>query len=89
MPKLYPVENPIPGIGLPPVYVVSNGMFYRTVHHPLGWSETPDYEFRSDGRLYRPSSDRPDYEFRGDGKLYRSAGHPSGPGETPEYVIRD
>ncbi len=78
-----------------PVYTVSDGKLFRTVEHPLGWSEQPDYSFENDGKLYRTkshpqgSSNLPDYEFRNNRKIYRTESHPDGPGDEPEFVIHD
>ncbi len=29
-----------------PFFVMQNGKLYRTICHPLDWSESPDYEMR-------------------------------------------
>jgi hypothetical protein len=77
-----------------PDYVIRDGRFYRTVHHPSGWSDTADYEIRSDGKVYAlgtgadPGGQPPVYEFR-EIMLYRTPAHPKGAGEWPEYYIYD
>lgn len=77
-----------------PDYVIRDGRFYRTVHHPDGWSETADYEIRSDGKIYALGGDgdanaqAPVYEFR-EVMLYRTDAHPNGTGEQPDYYIFD
>jgi hypothetical protein len=76
-----------------PVFVIYDGRLYRTVNHPLGWAEKPDYEIRDDGRIYRTGHHRlgagktPDYEFHEDGCLYRSAHHPDGTSPQPTYAL--
>ncbi|MCP4624145.1 MAG: hypothetical protein GY850_11500 [bacterium] len=78
-----------------PIYTITDGKLYRTIKHPLGWSEHADYELGKDGKLYRtvhhPSGtgSGPDYEFRGSGKLFRTSTHPDGPTDLPEYEIQD
>ncbi|MCP3901533.1 MAG: hypothetical protein GY707_17640 [Desulfobacteraceae bacterium] len=78
-----------------PVYTLRNGMIYRTVFHPEGWSENPDYKFANDGKFYRTeyhelgANSLPDYEFHKDQKIYRTENHPKGKELTPEYEIRD
>ncbi len=77
-----------------PDYVILDGRFYRTVHHPDGWSDTADYEIRSDGKIYMWGKDgeanaqAPVYEFR-EIMLYRTKAHPDGPGDRPDYYIFD
>jgi hypothetical protein len=77
-----------------PDYVIRDGRFYRTVHHPDGWSDTADYEIRSDGKIYMLEGDEnafpqsPVYEFR-EIMLYRTRAHPDGPGTHPDYYIFD
>ena len=76
-----------------PVYVIEDGRLYRTVFHPLGWTDLPDYEMKHDGRIYRTghhrlgAGDAPDYEFRADGCLHRSGTHPEGALPSPEYAL--
>ncbi|MFH1155251.1 MAG: hypothetical protein V1793_15680 [Pseudomonadota bacterium] len=78
-----------------PLYVLRDGNLYRTAFHPKGWSEHPDYEFKSDGHLYRTPCHElgvglaPDYTFGRDQKLYRTHNHPDGRSCTPEYEIQD
>ncbi|HSR10796.1 MAG TPA: hypothetical protein VLS90_05080 [Thermodesulfobacteriota bacterium] len=75
-----------------PEYELREGKIYRTVFHPLGISEVPDYEVRARFMIYRTLhhpmgvSGLPDYEFRG-GKIYRTKDHPQGSSEAPEYEI--
>jgi len=77
-----------------PDYVIRDGRFYRTVHHPAGWSDIADYEIRGDGNVYAlgagadPCGQSPVYEFR-EIMLYRTRAHPKGAGERPEYYIYD
>ncbi|WP_394700175.1 hypothetical protein [uncultured Desulfosarcina sp.] len=75
-----------------PDYVIRDGRFYRTVHHPAGWSDTADYEIRGDGKVYAlktgAGGQSPVYEFR-EIMLYRTRAHPNGAGEQPEYYIYD
>ena len=93
--KLYQVRNKEGGRGDAPVYVIRDGKFYRTVHHPSGWSETPDYEIGTDGKVYRTAhnqmgpAEAPDYEFRKDQHLYRTRFHPAGAETAPEYLLMD
>ncbi len=78
-----------------PIYTINDGKFYRTIKHPLGWSENADYELGKDGKVYRTeyhssgTSILPDYEFRGNGKLFRTSNHPDGPSGLPDYEIQD
>lgn len=77
-----------------PDYVIHDGRFYRTVNHPAGWSDTADYEIRSDGKIYalvgsgEASAQAPVYEFK-ELMLYRTTAHPDGPGTSPDYYIFD
>ena len=95
MPKLYTFgETDISKQDLP-VYVIRDGKFFRTIHHPNGWSENPDFELKPDGKIYAGieaaniENNVPYYEFRNDKKIYRADSHPDGPCEKPEYEIRD
>ena len=78
-----------------PVYTINDGHFFRTINHPKGWTEHPDYSLGSDGKLYRTKhhwlgySNLPDYEFRGNRQLYRTEHHPEGHSDIPEYEIKD
>lgn len=76
-----------------PVYVIKDGWFFRTVFHPGGWSEEPDYRFDKDGKIYRIGKDTgdegPDYEFGKDMKIYRTQNHPGGKMNGPEYEVAD
>ncbi len=78
-----------------PVYTITDGKLYRTIKHPLGWSEHADYELGKDGKIYRtehhPSGTdiHPDYEFRGCQKLFRTPNHPHGPSDLPDYELQD
>ena len=77
-----------------PDYVIHDGRFYRTVHHPSGWSDTADYEIRGDGKIYAVGTGTdtggqvPVYEFR-EIMLSRTRAHPKGAGERPDYDIYD
>ena len=92
MSKVYRTQNS--GEPDAPDYVILDGKFYRTVHHPDGWSDTADYEIRSDGKIYALGGDgdanaqAPVYEFR-EIMLYRTKAHPDGPGKGPDYYIFD
>jgi hypothetical protein len=95
MPKLFKVSNDSEGAGGFPVYTINDGKFYRTMEHPLGWSESPDFIIENDGKLYRTEfhpdgeSRKPDYEFRNGQNLYRTEHHPNGISDYPDYVICD
>lgn len=77
-----------------PDYVIRDGRFYRTVHHPAGWSEAADYEICNDGKVYALSINggvdvsAPVFEFR-EIMLYRTGNHPDGVGLRPDYYIFD
>ncbi len=95
VPKIYMVGSEKSGDHDCPVYTITDGWLFRTVNHPMGWSEFPDYEFGNDGKIYRTKnhprgeSESPDYEFRGNRRLYRTANHEDGSSEIPEFEIRD
>jgi len=78
-----------------PEYTVVAGRFYRTVHHARGWSDTPDYEIRSDGLIYRCPThplgpgQHADYRIGPDCGLYRTACHPDGISDRPEYLLHE
>ncbi len=78
-----------------PVYLLEDGNLYRTVFHPRGWSQYPDYTFRENGKFYRTGyhelggAEEPDYEFGPDMKIYRTENHPAGGKKIPEYEIRE
>jgi hypothetical protein len=78
-----------------PVFTILDGKLYRTVHHPLGWSDAPEYEIGTDGKLYRTAhhrlgkGERPDYEFHRDQQLYRTRFHPEGEEGFPSFILRD
>ncbi|MFP4454108.1 MAG: hypothetical protein ACLFNS_10550 [Desulfobacterales bacterium] len=81
-----------------PVYVIRYGKFFRTVYHPEGWSDVPDYELSVDGRIYRTphhklgASDAPDYVIGRDQGLYRAAGYPDkdeAPAAAADFFLRD
>ena len=78
-----------------PVYMLKDGQFFRTVYHPNGWSDQPDYDLGNDGKIYRTKNhphgigDLPDYEFGTDRKLYRTHTHPDGNWDMPEFEITD
>ena len=77
-----------------PHYVIEDGRLYRTIHHPAGWSPTPDYEIRNDGKVYAVTGNDgqapalPVYEFR-EMLLYRTAAHPAGVGSQADYYLFD
>jgi hypothetical protein len=79
----------------PPVYLIRDGGFYRTVDHAQGWSEHPDYELKPDGQVYRTrfhplgTSAHPDYRFKPDGALYRTGDHPEGSSTGPDFLVKD
>ena len=76
-----------------PMFVIYDGSLYRTVNHPLGWADLPDYEIRNDGRIYRTGHHRlgagetPDYEFHEDGCVYRTPSHPEGSSTLPAFAL--
>jgi hypothetical protein len=78
-----------------PDYTLSDGLFCPTVNHLRGWSDQPDYELKSDGRIYRSphhplgASCDPDYEFGPDGLMYRTDSHPDGRSQAPDYEVRE
>ena len=78
-----------------PVYTMRDGFLFRTIAHPMGWSESPDYKLGADGKFYRTKyhlqgvSLMPEYEFGPGGKLYRTQTHVEGPGTAPEFVVLD
>lgn len=85
MPKLYiSPSNPFYPPTELPVYTLTDGEFYRTVYHPQGWSDKPDYTLATDGQIYRTpyhpdgTGDSPDYHIQPDLALARSADHPDG-----------
>jgi len=88
------VDGNPPEDGLP-AYVIDDGKVRRTVHHPLGWTDLPDYELKGDGGIYRTENHPlgagtgPDYEFRGNGCLYRTRSHPGGESAFPEFAVAD
>jgi len=79
--------------GMEPVYVMTDGKVYRTVNHPQGWSQHPDYEMQTDGCLYRTqyhnrgAGRRPDYEFGPDQLIYRTPHHPDGRRDQPVFAV--
>jgi len=91
LPKLFQISS----TDKHPVYTLRNGKIYRTVFHPKGWSEEPDYEFGDDGKFYRTeyhelgANSLPDYEFHSDQKVYRTENHPNGIKSSPEFELRD
>ncbi|MBI9090616.1 MAG: hypothetical protein JEZ12_15475 [Desulfobacterium sp.] len=78
-----------------PIYTMRDGFLFRTVGHPMGWSEHPDYRLGEDGKLYRTKyhlhgmGRLPEYEFGKDGKLYRTENHLEGRGSEPDFEIVD
>lgn len=95
LPKLFRTPSHPMGTSHEPDYLIYDGHFRRTIHHPHGWSEFADYVMQDDGKLYRTDHhpDGPgqaaDYEFRGDRKVYRAAGHPKGTSDLALYELRD
>lgn len=95
VPKIYQVADGSKNTPLAPVYVLRDGFFCRTIDHPLGWSDCPDYELGPDGKVYRTPHNpegqgvKPDFEFGGDGRLYRYTETASGPSYQPVYELRD
>ena len=93
--KIFKISNQGKREGDTPVYVIRDGQFFRTVFHPKGWSEMPDYRFCKDGKIYRIGDDAdglvktPDYEFGRDMKMYRTQNHPGGRMTFPEYEVSD
>lgn len=75
-------------------YVIRSGKMYRTVDHPLGWSDVPDFEIGSDGGVYMfctagtTGEKLPVYEFK-NLFLYRTGNHPKGLSTEPDYYISD
>ncbi len=78
-----------------PVYVLKDGQLFRTVYHPDGWSDRPDYHLGTDGKIYRTENhphglgEMPDYKFGTDRKLYRTISHPDGINPTPDFELND
>ncbi|MCP3939864.1 MAG: hypothetical protein GY710_00055 [Desulfobacteraceae bacterium] len=78
-----------------PIYLIREGNFFRTVFHPRGWSDQPDYTLEKNGKIYRTKhhpkgfSASPDYEFGKDMKLYPTPNHPDGKTGKPEYKMTD
>ena len=78
-----------------PDYTVVESQFFPTVSHPRGWSDRPEYELGSDGKIYRSTAhplgagNLPDYEFGPDGLIYRTPHHPEGGAVSPEYALQD
>ena len=93
--KIFKVSTPTLLNNKEPLYLIQEGKFFRTVFHPNGHSEQPDYDLGNDGRIYRTENHPqgfgrlPDYEFGSDRKLYRTPNHPDGEKKTPEYEIAD
>ena len=78
-----------------PVFTIQDGKLYRTVHHPLGWSDLAEYEIGKDGKIYRTANHalgpgrQPDYEFHSDQHLYRTRFHAEGPSGNPIFLLAD
>jgi len=78
-----------------PIYTLRDGYLYRTIGHPMGWSENPDYRLGEDGKLYRTKyhlrgmGELPEYEFGKDGKLYRTENHLQGRSIEADYEVMD
>ena len=93
--KIFKVSDKPPLENKEPVYLVREGKFFRTVFHPRGYGEQPDYDLGNDGQIYRTENhpkgfgELPDYKFGKDMKLYRTPNHPEGKTDTPEYEITD
>ncbi len=94
-PKIFKTPHHHTADTIEPVYTIRDGEFYRTISHPHGWSENPDYRLGDDGKLYRTGhhrlgrSELADYEFRNSRYLYRTINHPDGTIDDPEYELRD
>lgn len=92
MAKVYRTQDA--GVADTPDYVIRDGRFYRTIHHPAGWSDTAEMEIRDDGNIYPLDTGGviaghpPIYEFR-EIMLYRTSAHPDGAGAAPDYYIFD
>ncbi len=94
MVKLYRIiQDGLEKSGVPD-YVIRDGKVYRTIHHPSGWSDVPDYEIGPDGGVYTfcpsggPAGKTLAYEFR-KSFLYRTLHHPEGKSTVPDYFISD
>lgn len=79
-----------------PVYIIRDGKFFRTVFHPAGWSDVPEYELGEDGKIYRTihhllgENAEPDYLIESDHGVYRSSGHPENADfGFPDFVLVD
>lgn len=94
--KLFTTEHHAVGQFDEPLYIIRDGKLFRTVFHPAGWSEAPEYELREDGQIYRTShhelgkSEIPDYVIGQDLGIYRSSGHPeNGYAGSPDFILLD
>lgn len=91
LPKIFRTSSTYPY----PVYVLKDGKLFRTIFHPNGWSDNPDYELGNDGKFYRTEYHelginlKPDYEFGKEKKICRTLNHPNKDINIPEYEIRD
>ena len=76
-----------------PVYTLTDGRFYRTVYHPQGWSDRPDYTLAADGKIYRTSyhpdgaGDSPDYLIQPDLAVARCSTHPDGKPRVVDFRL--
>ena len=83
------------GAGSFPVYTMRDGSMCRTIAHPMGWSDLPDYRLGDDGKFYRTEhhtegeSLGPEYEFGPGGKIYPVQIHGQGPNREPEFEVTD
>lgn len=96
MAKLYiSSSNPVYPPTELPVYTLEDGQFYRTVYHPQGWSDKPDYALAADGKIYRTLyhpdgvGESPDYNIQRDLALARCATHPDGKPGVVDYQLMD
>jgi len=78
-----------------PVYTMRDGFIFRTIAHPMGWSDLPDYRLGGDGKFYRTEhhfegvSPEPVYEFGPGGKIYPTQIHGQDPNREPEFEVTD
>jgi len=93
--KIFKVSDKLQPKDQEPVYLIREGKFFRTVFHPRGYSNQPDYDLGNDGLIYRTENhprgfgELPDYEFGKDMKLYRTINHPKGKTRIAEYMVTD
>jgi len=96
MMKLFTTEHHAVGQFDEPAYIIRDGKLFRTVFHPAGWSDAPEYELLEDGKIYRTghhklgASAQPDYVIGSDLGVYRSVGHPDSEApRMPDFVLMD